>query len=558
MSRDLECGGYNQFFDRAHRDESNSIRRKVQRMKGGAHVSHIGQAIVPDGRAQIVPCRSSATGCQGLNLPAHDVRIAAITSTIPGALNSDFETAACDVFLATYCRHGMGMGVGAPGGFVHQLSSMLGRISLESPLHNAVTAIATTFAVLFTRNQSHASTPRKNYAKAVGALRAAIIDHDRSRDDDLLMTPLMLDFCDSVSIEFGIEHQTSERCHQSGALALVQLRGSANFKNEASKSMMVSLQTGVIHDALHAKTLLPEGCRPWFTNPQMPHTLWTALNNLTSQLTDVLARSRTSRSSQERNNAGAESDSSKELADLDKQFAAWYNDLPDDCLPMLLRGNDMPESIREGGTYQDMCGVYKDLQVAKMLNVYRSRRLMLLQELREYSHPHHKKWAPVIDETIQWLADGVCESVPFFLGNYADTMPSIPGPGLVFPSATKEGRSFPASPRDRARRATGAGAWLISAPLTNLHSLSQPREWTSADRAARRPVAMDTRPIEEDTPRPDPGAASLWIWLTRKSRQSSNNPGCQEHIASCRRTGDPYHLPIGTILLRLLLVRSHR
>jgi len=488
-SRGLECGGYQGFFDRVHRSQSDSIRRKVQRRIASDNASCEGQAVLRKGLTQLVaPKDAAADECDArLHLSAYDVRVRVVASTIPGALRGDFETAASDVFLAIYSRHGLSPRV--PGGFMHQMFPMLSRISLDSPLHKAVTAVATTFAVLLSKNPHHPLVPHKNYAQAVRGLRNAILDDHRSRDDDLLMTALMLDFCDSINIHFRVDQDGKRRCHLEGALALMQHRGSANFRNEASKAMMVSLQTGILQKALHAKSVVPAGCQLWFANPQMPHTLQTDLNELTARLTNLLAWSRMCRSRHEwDDNTGAASGILEGLADMDKEFSTWYDELPGDCLPLFLMGDDVPDSLRNAGVYRGVCSVYRDLQVANLLNVWRYRRLMLLHELRECRARLWPKTCgsgidatKATDDTVQWLADGICESVPFFLGDYTDVVSPVLNSGLTFPTVTNEDWTVPVSIDDHARHATGAGGWLILTSLTNLcrfsklHDESQPK-----------------------------------------------------------------------------------
>jgi len=367
---------------------------------------------------------------------------------------------------------------------MHQLLPMLNQTMLDSPLHQAVTAVATTFGVLLSKDGRNASIPAKNYGRAVRGLRDAIVDTERSRDDDLLMTALMLDFCDSINIHFRVDPAGTKRRHQHGALALMQHRGSANFRNDASKAMMVSLQMGVLQEALHAKASVPDGCKSWFANPRMPHTPLTHLNGLTLQLADVLAMSRTFRVSRQQCDDSEEASSIlRELSELDRELTMWYRELPEDCLPLFLKGDDVPPSIRKAGAYQGICSVYKGLHVANMLNMWRGRRVMLLHELRELKLLLHgiqpglqTDEIEAVEDMIQWLADGICESVPFHLGDYTDSVPPVPYSGLIFPSATNFSRTVPESRVDHARHATGAGGWMLLGPLTNLCNYSTPHE----------------------------------------------------------------------------------
>jgi len=202
-----------------------------------------------------------------------------------------------------------------------------------------------------------------------------------------------------------------------------------------------------------------------------------------------LAWSRMCRSRHEwDDNTGAASGILEGLADMDKEFSTWYDELPGDCLPLFLMGDDVPDSLRNAGVYRGVCSVYRDLQVANLLNVWRYRRLMLLHELRECRARLWPKTCgsgidatKATDDTVQWLADGICESVPFFLGDYTDVVSPVLNSGLTFPTVTNEDWTVPVSIDDHARHATGAGGWLILTSLTNLcrfsklHDESQPK-----------------------------------------------------------------------------------
>lgn len=462
VSRDLQCLGYSTYFDRVHKDETDSTRRRVKKIK--ADVITLPSYQQSD-QGYVVECMAASSVISSLNLVRYDKRISLVASTVPASLNRDFESAACDIFLAIYAEHHIS--IYANGGFMHHLFPMLRRTPVSSPLHKAVTTVAVSFAAYLSKDPSHTALPSKCYAEAAKSLRLAIKDNARNTDDDILMTTLMLDFCDATSLAFRTASYEHSRSHQLGALALARHRGPANFKNEASKAMIVSLQTAILHNALHARRTPPVGSEYWFNNPKMPTNIFTRLNDLTLDLTNILARRQSS--------GTTDIETWQDLLQLDAKYLDWYTTLPAACLPQMLRGKEIPPTVRVAGLYRDTCSVYQDLQVANILNVWRYRRIMLLHKLKNCSllctagtdQPVFQSLLQT-DATIQWLADGICESVPFFLGDYTDVLPPIYSSGLTFPTKITDHGTIPHDPLAHARHATGAGGWLVLTPLVNL------------------------------------------------------------------------------------------
>lgn len=423
-----------------------------------------------------------------------DRRVLAVLSTVPRHVSKDFENECTDVFLTIYS--GVNVSKRAVGGFMHYLFPMLKRIPLDSPLHKAVSAVAVNMAVLWSVRRNESTVHRSYYVDAVNSLRKTLSCPDRSRDDDVLMAALLMDFCDALSAHFRGEVECMKRRHQMGALALVKHRGSGNFKNEVSKAMMIALQNGVIHNALQSQSSMPPNSQCWFEHAQMPRGLISQLDALALPLTHALSRAKDALETFAAINNKILPDLQTELINLDRQYVAWQGGLPKDCEPHLVWGEKIPFSIRKAGVYRDQCSVYQDLQIANMLNVWRMRRVMLLRTLKECTIIMHSDEAvsekfitAELDQATQVLVDGICDSIPFFLGDYIDKVPPLQHSPLTFPYYEDEHGTIPEDPKAHGWHAACAGGWLIMTPLIHLCCLSSP-----VDQA--RPIVL--RPGQRD------------------------------------------------------------
>lgn len=387
---------------------------------------------------------------------------------VPHCLHLDLENTSRDVFLAVvstddFATHSV-------CGFVYCILPVLNQVSFHSPLYKAVLAVSTNLAILWSATRRWSALPWKYYAEAVNSLRLAVADDNRNRDDDVLMATLLLDFCDLINAHFHTVQQPYLRRHQLGALALVRHRASANLRNAASRTMLLSLRSGLIHRALHEGQDVSQYYGTLFDSFLMPENMFTKFDNLTSRLTSLLARSQVTPLS-----AHDMSQLCREFLDLDSQFDNWQEDVPEERRPRVLEAHKMPTSIRRAGVYRDRCSVYSDVETGSVWNLWRCRRLLLLlalQSLTESLDPSVESdvLIPHIETTLQTLVDGVCESVPFFIGDFNES--TIPFQlNITFPSVTDRNLEFPTSRVSHARLATGAGGLLIMEPLILLRNM---------------------------------------------------------------------------------------
>lgn len=142
-------------------------------------------------------------------------------------------------------------------------------------------------------------------------------------------------------------------------------------------------------------------------------------------------------------------------------------------------------------TFEGACHVYTSIRSARLINIWRSYRLTLSMLSLQLINRHGERsildgnqsetTKDMLAKRIQWLVDGFCASVPFFLGNRTKigTVLDFDDPSWKFPTChdTRElhdMRNRPAelkgleSSADHVSHAIAQGVWLIMGNLTQL------------------------------------------------------------------------------------------
>jgi hypothetical protein len=380
---------------------------------------------------------------------------------------------------------------------------------------------------------SDAPEARKRYTKAVSCTKNVLADGRQNKSDEMLLAVLMLDFYDIVSRRFL--NQRFLGTHQDGAVALVKYRGSENFQSNISKGLLLAVRNRLVNAALQKKSGIVFDPDVWADGGEMPHNPATRLDLLASELANlqVLASSLPSPRSRASNpkvlSVKSEDTSCSDTTffvenllekalDLDRRLNAWRSSTPESWEPVsIIAIDDIHPTIRAAGLYGSLCDVYSSLQAAGVYNTWRCTSISLLQivaKCRQALLPGSVA-ALVIPEyyataRIQSLVDGVCASVPYFLGNHLCPYKPDQVTDIEFPqfpigpdgSSTKppvidsQGNPVEISQADHMRAAASIGGWLI---LNSLLAILQ----------AARP-APDARPYDAPPLRLRAGQM-LWI-----------------------------------------------
>jgi hypothetical protein len=108
---------------------------------------------------------------------------------------------------------------------------------------------------------------------------------------------------------------------------------------------------------------------------------------------------------------------------IDRQLIEWSGTLPLSWLATRVTGEDsIPPSIGQAGLYQSHCHVYKSIQIAYLwnrqrLSRIRAQKIMLTQLLLQEPSLSNRMSQASCQNTIQQLADDICATLPFYLGD---------------------------------------------------------------------------------------------------------------------------------------------
>lgn len=168
----------------------------------------------------------------------------------------------------------------------------------------------------------------------------------------------------------------------------------------------------------------------------------------------------------------------EQACNTDRNLATWSYLLPSDWAPVA--ASIIPQSVREAGMYKNRCDCYTDIWTATTWNTYRDCRilvqLIILGCLRMMPfHDLNGLRSTLALSIAHRLADDICASVPYCLGNQIESIRMKPG--LVqYPFAETRPVAW-----THHQVAPLMGPWLLAPYLRNLQSpeLGLPLEQTS-------------------------------------------------------------------------------
>lgn len=137
----------------------------------------------------------------------------------------------------------------------------------------------------------------------------------------------------------------------------------------------------------------------------------------------------------------------------DNKLASWPDLVPSEWFPTRIPTKNIPQSVIDGGIYGDGCDIYSDVLVCCTWNDWRSARLKLLALIAKYEPD--KDTVP----TIQRLADGICSTFPYLLGDRATPAPLF-ATNVTYPSLDDQ-----PVPKAHYQIAAGFGGWYMLPPL---------------------------------------------------------------------------------------------
>ncbi|KAI4091892.1 MAG: hypothetical protein LQ348_002536 [Seirophora lacunosa] len=300
-------------------------------------------------------------------------------------------------------------------GFLGSLYPVWTRASSSSPLRPALNAVAQALleAWSFSDPNSSQSLARPHYFQGIVAVRRHL-ESAEDIDDDVLLAMLMLDMYDGIRSFCGA--RPHEGPHVRGSAALIENRRKLPVNSKTSQETLLGVRSRIVGDALNKKESVSPNLLTWTTSTQgSPRTPEIELEAIILEVANLQVSA-----------LGLTADFALELlgkADaLDQRLVAWFAIMPDEWVPSCIWGpKSIPRSIREAGLYQNHCTIHKSIWTADTLNVHSCSRIktrqVILACLEHLNDPVGHMTRINALATIQDLADTICASVPYHLGD---------------------------------------------------------------------------------------------------------------------------------------------
>ena len=360
------------------------------------------------------------------------------------------------------------------------------------------------------------AVPRSFYAKAVTSTNAALQDPRQNRGDNLLLAVLLLDFYDTVSGRFSNRFPAEQ--HQDGALALIKYRGTHNFKTDLAKRLLISIRHRAITAAIEGRGQFEYEGPLWDDDGDMPTNPAIELDKLSAtfgrlqqcvaqvaslqRLINGLDSSDPSYIAQAVEDAPEVSLILREASRLELQLLEWYKTMPLHWQPAFVNLSGVHPSIAKAGAYGDHCEVFIHIHVARVVNMYRCTRILVLQimdrcwqVLEAASLRLQNMSRAYLADEIQILVDEICATVPFHLGSR--TMPSSPFDdwemqypchpstsdfnGSLFMTADAAVTAARRTVKDHVRSAATMGGWFLLSVLLSVFKAVRPPRGSSSE-----------------------------------------------------------------------------
>ncbi|KPM39330.1 hypothetical protein AK830_g7258 [Neonectria ditissima] len=378
---------------------------------------------------------------------------------IPPTIPEDVESNALGFF---FLRYSFNHDVQTTCSFFGILPAMYANSNMSFPLAKATTALALQVARLHSWCGDESTTEHRVYTEALTQTNQAIAGATQSKSDELLMTTLVLDAYESNRATFGREDDDSRfGTHILGSVALLQHRGSLNYRDEVSWRLVIATRNRLLYQnrnaftesaGLEAVNAVWDGAVR--TQPQGVAIEADTLTFKLSRLQHLLETNRQTIFSQgEVDDKPIENSVEDEMelggilasaSNLAIECDLWRDALPPIWEPMPVLGCTLAPSIQAVALYDKvMPAVYTNLLIANSLNRQRITELGVLALIQECLVATSAKDAPRKSQSsmeppaallarAQLLVDEICASVPYLTVDVTDkvyaTSPALPTP----------------------------------------------------------------------------------------------------------------------------------
>ncbi|KAF2719737.1 hypothetical protein K431DRAFT_286374 [Polychaeton citri CBS 116435] len=401
-------------------------------------------------------------------------------------------------FLLHYAS--MGRRLIVARGFYETLIPMYTAQLHDSPLSLAVSAVATKI-LSFWRHEDDVKVASHSapYTQAIVSLRSALEHPEDRRRPATALAVLTLHLYESISAVYDARQATP--IHHHGALSLLPIVALDSLDGLASTHVKGFMLHTEISSALRQKRSMHPNVYSYANSPYtsflVPGNFSSILDSIGASVVELQANYMCGVSRHKSYPALEQQCRAwiTEAEHIDRLLRTWAQDMPDQWRPLRLTSRqDFSASV---AAYMSACDIYPSCQIATLWNLWRFHRLLLIKitigAIRISTLPWDEsagdgRFLPSTIQTssIQDLVDGVCHSVPFYLGNRAkqSSLSDFTDPEILLPSYHSltmgddrmsawhhEYDDIALSKDEHHRHIVAYGAWHVVSPLSNLLTL---------------------------------------------------------------------------------------
>ena len=258
-----------------------------------------------------------------------------------------------------------------------------------------------------------------HYHQGLVAVRRHLRDA-QDISDDVLGATLMLDMYESVVAFCGARPQPTQ--YMEGAKAIVSKRGRLIYSAESSPRILLAIRGMLVDRALRKNKAVVEDVLDWTSEDRtIPTSPQLSLNQIQFEVANVQAAGVSLAEVCIDGKDAAALELLEQARDLDERLMTWYRSMPESYRPVYIAKAHMSPSICSAGLYGEYCTIYKSVFVADFINRHTKSRIrmnLLIIGLTKYLNiPSSGTILATAKDNIQYLADDICATVPFFLGD---------------------------------------------------------------------------------------------------------------------------------------------
>ncbi|KAG7007494.1 altered inheritance of mitochondria protein 6 [Physcia stellaris] len=413
-------------------------------------------------------------------------------SSIPCSLRQD----GLDASICFFFRHYAGTAFDPEAlGFNQLWQPMYLRAATQSSLRLATAAVTINIAMMWSFRGCHTRPAQSLFTRAIAAARRTLRDPHSSSTDEILMTILIFDLYDALLLHYA-PGPVDYGKHKQGALAMIEHRGFTNLETSQSRALIGAVRHTLLPYLLSSRKPFPWQSDYLFAHASVNDTKATKLDLLSLTLSRIQSRqwaihldSRHQRHLDDRRAQYEEIIS--EALGIEELLLDWKASIVDrEWLPEYLARDAVMESIQNAGFYGTRCSVWTNLSIGGTWILFSFRYLLTLQIMRQsfadevslLDSEEHRELLSRVDESVQKLADFICETVPFYLGD--TVVPKNPSYSAMtnFPYTFRFDQDlglpirFPSLGSNHQTQAAASGGWILFPQLVNLWRLAEPED----------------------------------------------------------------------------------